>query len=304
MHSETDLSDLVNFEKKQGIIGRIFDFAITDNGISILKYYESPNRKTVIIPDFVNGECNDLFMENTYINKIIKHSDKLKTIASWFDGVEVPELDLSEFYMPNIKEAEYAFKRTTFDNLVLSNKNNFNNIVNGKSMFCESEIKHIQCNYEITFEHLVIGNDMFSQYKGDIYPLIHNMKLKELVTANNMFESCDLSNLPANSFIGMFSPSLNTACYFMFANIKFKDLRFGDDFNAADFGTSCCIFDKAEGNELYLPECFEECLNNGSKCNEILGDISGIKTIHIGKSGIIENKRFDYINNYECSYGC
>lgn len=219
------------YEAKQGLIGRIFEFAIDDcsKEVVITKYYDVPHRTEIIIPDFVDGfrvrhEDNQYigaFSKCEHIEKIIMKPNIKGDISNIFNKFRGNKLDLSEFDTSNITNMESMLSNCTINNLILGGKFDTSKVCDMNSMFQYGRIEEIT-EFNLNTSSVKKMSHMFSFYKTNILDLT-NFDTSNVSDMYLIFYGCNMTKLKfGRSFY--IEDIIRTDDIFQYSNINEVDI--------------------------------------------------------------------------------
>lgn len=206
------------YEEKQRLIGRVFDFEITNSKIYINRYHDAPERTEIIIPDFVDGfktkrkgsyASERVFGDCKYIQKIIMKKPILGETKNLFECFKGRKLDLTEFNTSNITNMTCMFRNSNIDKIILG------------GLFNTSKVKSMSNMFDgCVTTKLILGDSFYTT---------------SLKSAAYMFEFCEAEEIDLGD---KFDASNISVMKFMFYGAEVDNIKLGKRFdtsNVTDF---------------------------------------------------------------------
>lgn len=283
------------YESKQKLTGMIFDFQIDRKygEIYISKYYDTPNRKEVIIPDFVDGfECttgNSPFNECKYIEKIIAHSNIKGSLMYLFHAFMGEKLDLTEFDTSNIKFMQYTFLECSAKSILLGDKFKTDNVINMEGMFNRCAVEKLDLQHFNTTKVTNMSN-MLSYCNAEIINFGGNFDTSNVINMEHMFFKCSVKSLNIRN---VFNTSKVKKMEYMFGYINVDKLILGNKFDTSNVDNMSHMFFCSKIMSLDLGDNFD----TSKVC--CMGDMfrdSEITVVDLKKKFVITKENYEIDN--------
>lgn len=244
------------FNSKQKLTDMIFDFEFNEETgkIFITKYYDSPYRKVITIPSFVDGfdSTSGVFSGCANVEKVIMHSNIKGSLYKLFFDFKGYKIDLTEFDTSNINNMSYMFGDTSAKEILFGRYFNTSKVINMHSMFMRSKVKELDLK---TFD---------TSNVKDMSYMFHACNAEELNLGNN-FSTCRVTNMDF-MFDGIKAKLINLGDKFdtsrvenigyMFFDVKLDSLYLGDKFNTKNVTYMAYMFANSEIGKLDLGNNF------------------------------------------------
>lgn len=196
--NKNNLNKLYAYDAKQSIFPvKMFDFEVDSKTgeIYITKYYDTPGRTIIVIPDFIDGfrssriyknvhligstEPLYCFVQCKYVQKIIMHNNVHGSLKRLFTGCDSETLDLSEFDTSNITDMQKMFSGCCINTLILGDKFNTSKVKNMSSMFLASQIDEMYLGKAFSLDAINNKKGMFESSR--IHNILMDKDVKEYI---------------------------------------------------------------------------------------------------------------------------
>ena len=255
---------LERFNRVQNAIGKIFDFEInyTNGDIFITKYYDTPDREVVEIPDFVVGfkPSRSLTFAKTYVfdgckhlKKIIMGSNVRGSMKNLFRGFEGKYLDLSEFDTSNITNMCNMFFQCSFNELNLGGKFNTSKVTDMRGMFQLAVV----CDLRLDSFDTGCVTDMSLMFRsGDMSNIVfgRGFNTSKVTSMRAMFSLCRVNKLDLGT---SFDTSNVKSMNHMFSLCSAKSINLGDKFYTHNVNDMDGMFNECGASSINLGNNFD-----------------------------------------------
>ena len=252
-----NIAKMMDFEAKQRITGRIFDFEVINDKVWIKRYHDNPNRENVIIPDFVSFLDFRLFYDCRYIKEIHFGSNISKSLRNLLSYLVCDELTL-DIDTSNITDMRGLFVNSRIGSINFGDNFNTSKVTDMNNMFAGSRIHKLDLS-KFDTSSVRTMEAMFDECNVDELNLGDKFITNNVEVMSNMFNLSKINKLDLGD---NFDTSNTKFLKHMFYGCKIDDLRLGDKFKLQDNCRFDAMFAESNFGKLDFGKSFKLGVND------------------------------------------